>query len=684
MHGGRPSGGGGVSPLGDADPEPPAALRGAPNVEDWLRPLPDGRIEIRSGRSELGQGARTALAQIVAAELDLPVSCMQMRAAATDATPDEGYTAGSASLEQGGAALARAAAAFRRLRAEGREPTGPIRPDDLPRWAGDAVGVAVPRIDLPPKLTGAPAYVHDLDLPGLLHARALLPPTYDAQLSSVDTGAAEAMAGVEAVVRDGRLVVVLAAREEQAVAAIRRLASTARWESAPAADEESEPVRQVVAAEPGVTEALDDAHRRVRASYAKPHEAHASVAPSCAVALVESAGTTVWSHTQGVYPLRRELAALLGTDVERLTVRHLDGPGCYGHNGADDAAGFAVVAARAVPGRPVRFQFSVRDEFSWEPYGPPMRADLAAGLDEHGDITVWRHRIRTGAHTSRPHGTGDRLMVAWLRAGGPHRPWAGGGEGGVRSADPLYDIGVREVVGEYVPGPLRTSALRSLGAYFNTFAIESFVDELAEAAGEDPVRFRLARLRDPRARAVLEAAAERAGWVPHVGPSGRGQGVAVTRYKNSKAYLGLVVAVTVDTATGALTVRQVTAACDAGVVVNPDGLANQIEGGILQGLSRALHEEVRHGPDGVESLDWTTYPVLRFGEVPPLDVVLLDRPGLPPLGAGEVSTPVTPAALANAVDDAVGIRVRSLPLTPDRLRARLEELDDTELDRVRV
>jgi nicotinate dehydrogenase subunit B len=527
----------------------------------------------------------------------------------------------------------------------------------------------------------------------MLHARALLPPAYDAQLCSVDTAAAEQMPGVDMVVRDGRLVVVIAVREEQAVAAVRRLARTARWESAPQAAPRGEgdgrpPVRQVVAAEPGVTEGLEGAHRLVRASYAKPAEAHASIAPSCAVALVEpeetTTRTTVWSHTQGVFPLRRELAAYLQTDVDLLTVRHVDGPGCYGHNGADDAAGFATVAARAVPGRPVRFQFSVHDEFGWEPYGPPMRADLAASLDAGGRITAWRHRIRTGAHTSRPHGSGDRLMVAWLRAGGTPRPWAGGGEGGVRSADPLYDIGVREVVGEYVRGPLRTSALRSLGAYFNTFAIESFVDELAEAAGEDPVRFRLARLHDPRARAVLEIAAERAGWVPRVGPSGRGQGVAVTRYKNSKAYLAVVVSAAVDAASGAVTVRKVTAACDAGVVVNPDGLANQIEGGILQGLSRALHEEVRYGPEGVESLDWTTYPVLRFGDVPQLDVVLVDRPGLPPLGAGEVSTPVMPAAVANAVDDAVGIRMRSLPLTPERLRARLDELDDAEAARVRI
>ncbi|WP_020573994.1 molybdopterin cofactor-binding domain-containing protein [Actinopolymorpha alba] len=679
---------------GEVDTETaiPAALRAASHVEDWIRDLPDGRVEVLAGRVELGQGVRTAFAQIVAAELNLPVDQIEVRSAATDATPDEGYTAGSASLEQGGAALARAAAAYRRLRAEGRPPTGPIQPADRPRWSGGPVGEPVPRTDLRPKLTGAPAYAHDLDLPGLRFARALLPPTYDACLVDLDTDAARALPGVEALVRDGNLVVVVARREDEAVRAVGRLGRTARWDEPRGQDRPPRTkapalVLQPVVEEPGVAAALDAGlatGRRVHASYAKPYEAHASMAPSSATARVDPDGITVWTHSQGVYPLRRELAALLGEDEERLTVRHVDGPGCYGHNGADDAAGFAVLAARAVPGHPVRFQFSVQDEFGWEPYGPAMQADLDASLDPAGRVTAWRHRIRTDTHTARPHGTGDRLVAAWLRAGGPARPWSGGGEGGVRSAEPIYDLPARDIVGEYTRGPLRTSALRSLGAYFNTFAIESFMDELAEAAGADPVAFRLAHLSDPRARAVLEMAAERAGWRPRVGPSGRGQGVAVARYKNSKAFVAHVLDVEVDPDSGAVGVRRVVTACDAGVVVNPDGLRNQIEGGILQGLSRALHEEVRVGPEGVESRDWTSYPVLRFSEVPLLEVVLLNRPGHPPLGAGEASTPPTPAALANAVDDAVGIRMRTLPLTPERLRARLESLTEEELARVIV
>jgi len=664
----------------------PGPLRRARNIEDWLRQLPDGRIEVRSGRAELGQGIRTAFAQIAAAELGVPVEQVVVTSAATDGTPDEGYTAGSASLEQGGAAIAMAAAAFRRRQQAGLPPVGPIHIDDRPRWSGGPIGQPVQRTDLPRKLTGAPAYVHDMAPPGLLFARALLPPTYDATVLETDLAAVRAMPGVEAVVQDGRLLLVVAAREEQAVAAVRRLGRLTRWDPSPGPPPNEgsvgrQPVHQVVVDEPGVGDALATG-RRVRASYAKPYESHGSIAPSSAVAQLDADGVlTVWTHSQGVYPLRRELAALLGEDEERIVVRHVDGPGCYGHNGADDAAGFAAVAARAVPGRPVRFQYSVRDEFGWEPYGPAMRADLEASLDESGRLRGWRHRIVTDAHTGRPHGSGDRLVVAWLREGGPARPWPGGGEGGVRGAEPIYEIPARHIVAEYVPGPLRTSAVRSLGAYFNTFAIESFMDELAEAAGADPVEFRLAHLSDPRARHVLEVVAERAGWRRRHGPSGRGQGVAVARYKGSKAYVALVVDVDVDTDTGAVVVRRVVGCCDAGTVVNPDGLANQIEGGILQGLSRALYEEVP--PTGTrDSLDWTTYPVLRFSDVPAIELVLVDRPGLPPLGAGEASTPVVPAALANAVDDAIGVRMRSLPLTPDRLRARLEELDDTEAARV--
>jgi CO/xanthine dehydrogenase Mo-binding subunit/aerobic-type carbon monoxide dehydrogenase small subunit (CoxS/CutS family) len=676
-----------VRPLGPAvdpaAPDPPApdppprALAAAPRVEQWLRPLPDGRVEARSGRVELGQGVRTALAQIVAAELDLPVDRVVVRSAATDTGPDEGYTAGSASLQQGGATLARAAAGYRRLREQGRPPVGPIRDQDRPRWRGGPIGAPVPRTDLVEKLTGAPGYLHDLALPRMVHARALLSPTYQARPATLDLAAVRAMPGVLATVHDGGLVLVVGEGAGQVTAAVERLAAATRWHHPgppEPADREPASIRPAgtgpagtgpvgeavtVVADPAVAVALA-VGRRVCASYIKPYESHGSFAPSCAVALAEPDRLTVWTHSQGVFPLRRELAALLGEAESRLTVRHLDGPGCYGQNLADDAAGFAALAARAVPGRPVRFQFTVHDEFGWEPYGPAMAADLEAALDPAGRITAWRHRIRTGPHTARPYGSGDRLMAAWLRTGGPPRPWTGGGEGGVRNAVPIYQLPAREIGADYLRTRLRTGSLRSLGAYFNVFAIESFMDELAAAAGADPLAFRLAHLRDGRARAVLELAAEVAEWRQ------AGQGLAVARYKGTAAYVAQVASVTADPGSGVVRVVRVVTVCDAGVVVNPDGLRNQLEGGTLQGLSRALHEQIRYGPAGIESRDWTSYPVLRFAEVPELVTILVDRPGGPPLGAGEAATPVAAAALANAVAAATGARVRELPLAPDR------------------
>lgn len=712
-----------------ADADLPPAVQRHPDVASWLLLRPNGDIEVRSGKVELGQGIRTALAQLVAAQLDVPVDHVHVVPPSTAAGPDEGYTAGSVSLEHSGASLTLMAAAFRRLllqraaarlggawdeleiaagavsrRATGgrvgfRELAaeghlvGRLLPSDRYRTLAAPVGNPVGRTDLLPKLTGAPAYLHDLVMDGMVHARALLPSNPDARLVALDERLAEALPGLVRVIRDGSLVIAVAEREEQAARAVARLASGVRWTAprldVPASGDPASLLR-ALPAEPyiacpdeGVDRALAGG-RRLRATYSKPYQAHGAMAPSCAVALEDGGVLRVWTHNQGVHPLRRELAALLGRDESTLVVAHVDGPGCYGHNAADDAAAFAAVAACAIPGRPVRFQFTVEQEFTWEPYGSAMVADLEAGLDETGRIVGWRQRTRTDVHGSRPNGAGDRVVPAWLRQHGRTRDWPGRTEGGARNAVPLYDIPARHVVVDYVRGPVRTGSLRSLGAFLNVFAIESFVDELAESAGQDPLAFRLAHLTDARARAVLETAAATAGWRAHVGPSGRGQGLAVSRYKGTKAYVAEVVDADVDEATGKVHVRRVVVACDAGLVVNPDGLRNQLEGGALQGLSRALHEELRLGPDGLRNPDWTTYPVLRFCDVPEIEVVLVASGDLEPLGAGEAATPPAPAALANAIDDALGVRVRRLPLTPETLRQRLLELSPEETARVRL
>ena len=708
----------------DVRTQPPAPVPVGARVEHRLRILEDGRVEVLVGKVELGQGIRTAFAQIAAAELGLPVERMVVRSASTALGPNDGYTSGSGSLEDAGVPLAAAAVAFRRLllqRAAGElavapadlrlEVEGVVAPDgtvlplpelarrggvtgavdgvDVPQWGASPLGSGVARHDLVAKLTGAAAYVHDMVLPGMVHARALLPPTYEAQLVECELDRVRQLPGVVAVMRDGSYILAMDERSPQATRAVELLAGRARWDDpglaptgtawlqGPATDVDaprSDPLDALAA--PDAT--------RLTAAYTKPYEAHASVAPSCAVAVTNDGHLTVWTHSQGIYALRQELSALLALDDARITVEHRDGPGCYGHNAADDAAAFAAVAALHLPGRPVRFQFTVEDEFAWEPYGSAMEARLEAALDPAGNVTAWRHRTRTDVHHARPDGSGDRLVPAWLRAEPRLRPRPKMGDPGSRNAVPLYDIPALDVRADFVAGPLRTSALRSLGAYLNVFAGESFMDELAEAAGQDPLAFRLRHLTDPRARNVLNLAADRAGWEPHVGPSGRGLGLALCRYKNVRAYVALVVAARVDTTMGAVSVDRVVVACDAGGVVNPDGLRNQLEGGVLQGLSRALRERVEFDAAGIRTRDWTSYPALRFSEVPVVDVVLVDRRRHAPLGAGEASTPPVPAALANAVDDAVGIRVRDLPLTPQRLQQRLVEMSEQEMTRVRV
>jgi nicotinate dehydrogenase subunit B len=434
-----------------------------------------------------------------------------------------------------------------------------------------------------------------------------------------------------------------------------------------------------------VDDALEAARVVREATYRWPYQAHGSMAPSAAIAEVSLSGKVhVWSHTQGVFQLQSELSVLYGLDEANVLVEHLDGPGCYGMNGADDAAAFALRAAQAVAGRPVRFQFTIQQEFAWEPYGSAMVIDLAAGLDENGRLAAWRHVGLTDTHMARPMGAGDRLVPAYLRADAVPRPWTGSGEGGGRNARPIYDTRLLRAVANHVDGPLRTAALRCLGAVANIFAMESFMDELAEAAGEDPVAFRLAHCTDARARAVLEVAAEKAGWQPRVGPSGAGRGVALAHYKDSKAYVAQVADVTVDPGGGGVRVERVVLVADAGAVVNPDGVRNQLEGGTIQGISRTLHEQLTLGPRGVRETDWTTYGALRFAETPELEVHLIDRPGSRPLGCGESSTPPTPAAIANAIDDAIGVRLRTVPFTAAAIERRLLTMDDADAARVIV
>jgi nicotinate dehydrogenase subunit B len=700
----------------------PESLAANPVLGDWVRIRSGGVVEVRSGKVELGQGVLTALAQIAAEELDVDVARVQMIAAATDLSPDEGFTAGSRSIQQSGAALRQVCAEARAIYVAAAADKLAARPDDLDvadgqingpggsstsYWelADDAlldraatggaapkpesdyaiVGTDVARLDLPDKLTGRPCYVHDLVLEGQVYGRVVRPPSRGAKLRDVDTGPTLALPGVITVVRDGEFLAVVAEREEVAVRAGERLRRDASWDQRPTLPDEDDLPAYLVSAQADTSVlASREAATRVRstrshsARYHRPYLAHASIGPSAAAALAHADGRLdVWSHSQGVHVLRRELAKALGLPADRVSVRHVEGAGCYGHNGADDVAMDAALMARAVPGRPVHVVWSRADELAWAPVGPAAVVEIAADCGDDGGVLGWRHEIWSGSYMGRPGTTPTNALLAAshraggepIRAGGEPPVEFGGGTG--RNAVPGYDFPACRVINHLLTEmPLRTSALRALGAFVNVFAAESFMDELAAAAGRDPVEFRLAHLSDPRGRAVLQTAASRAGWTEWTARDAVGHGIGYARYKNSAAYCAVVAEVE---AIGEVRVRRLVIAVDAGLVINPDGAANQIEGGAIQATSWTLKERVRFDRSNVTSDTWETYPILRFSEVPAVDVELVAGKGNPPLGIGECAQGPTAAAIANAVYDALGVRVRSLPLTAEQLIAAMPD-----------
>jgi CO/xanthine dehydrogenase Mo-binding subunit len=698
-------------------PPLPANLKANPRLDRWVRFDADRAVTILSGKVEIGQGIVTAIAQVAAEELDVALERVVARPTDTSMSPNEGYTAGSMSVEMGATAMRMACAEVRKLFLEAaarrlevsaveltvrdgtievpgtdlrtsywalagevslaRDATGEATPKPAASYA--IVGRSAPRRDLPAKLTGA-ADVHDMALPGMVHGRVLRPPSYSARLASFDAEAVRAAPGVVAVVANGSFVGICAEREEQAVKALEVARGAARWTeeaSMPAPAEIRELLPRMKAETKTVTakqKASAPAVKQLEATYSRPYLAHASIGPSCAAATFEGGKLTVWSHAQGPFPLRGQIARVLGLKDEDVTVVHRDGAGCYGHNGADDAALDAALLARAC-GRPVLLQWTREDELAWSPFGSAMVVKLAGGLDGAGTIVEWKHELWSHSHVRRP-GAGDgvNLLAAWhldppFAASTPRdAPWPPGA--GDRNSPPIYDI-PHEVVYHFVPEmPLRVSALRTLGAFANVFAIESFMDELAAVAGADPVAFRLKHLADPRARAVIEAAARAAGWQPDAAGDGtRGRGIGFARYKNASAYCAVIAEIEVAEQ---IRLRRAVAAVDAGGTINPDGLKNQIEGGIVQAASWTLKEAVRWDATRVLTRSWEDYPILRFDEVPEIEVVIIDRPGEPGLGAGECSAGPTAAAIANALAHALGVRARDLPLTSERVAQAMD------------
>lgn len=693
----------------------PGSLKANPRLSAWFAFPEEGVVLLSPGKVEIGQGILTALAQIAAEELDVSPARIRVKPVVTGESPDEQVTAGSLSVQESGAAVRHAAAEIRAIclsvaaqrsgvppeaiRIEDGVflgPAGPVgsywsvaHPPLLdtdatpgarakPAAAQRIVGTSLPRTDLPDKIFGRPRFLHDIRLPGMLHARMVRPPAARARLLSLAEGPLPEGARL---VRNGAFLAAVAETEFAAERAAERIARRAEWaveDSLPdaaalAAWLDSAPSEASVTAERGEAPALPEDAPRVAAVFEKPFIAHASIGVCCALARFEAGALEVVSHSQGPYNLRADLALAFGLPPGRVTVRHAEGAGCYGHNGADDVAFEAAVIAREIPGRWVRLQWSRAEELTAGPFSPAMRIAIEAALDERGEIALWRADIAGNGHSSRPgraklpvFGAARLLDPPFPPAVAINMPLAAGG-GAERNAVPGYRIGALKVVTRRVTEmPIRASALRGLGAIGNVWAIETVLDELAALAGEDPLAFRLKRLEDPRAAAALEKAAAMAGWASRRRAEGVGFGCAVARYKGTGAWCAAVAEILAE---AEVRCTRLWLAADIGQAINPDGAMNQLEGGAIQAVSIALKEELRFDRRRIESDSWEAYPILRFSEVPEVEVALMDRAGEPPLGAGEASVGPVVGAIANAIADALGVRLRRMPFTAETIAA---------------
>ncbi len=696
----------------------PGDLSKAPMLDSWIGIDAQGGITVFTGKAELGQGIKTALLQCAAEELKVAPDTITLVTADTARTPNEGYTAGSHSMQDSGVAIRCAAAQVRAIMMTlAAAKLGVSEPDLTARdgaistkngrsaryaelVSGEALHVAaqpmspltppkelkvigeeMPRVDIPGKLTGKPMYVQDLRPDGMLHARVLRPSNYGARLAYFSTDAVRAMPGVVDIVRDGSFIAVVAQGEFQAINAVNVLAQNAHWSDGPQLPEQRT-IHETLMALPSQDstildkgDAAQSGVKRLKATYTRPYQAHASIGPSCAVALWQDDRLTVWTHSQGVYPLRDSIAKMLALPPEQIHCIHAEGSGCYGHNAADDVAGDAALIAKAMPGKPIRVQWMREDEHGWEPFGPAMQTQVEAAVDTEGKLIAWQFEVWSNTHSMRPGGPGNLLAGQYLAQ--PFQPDApkpipqpeGGGD---RNAIPIYAIPNARVVSHFTPDmPIRVSALRALGAYHNIFTTESFMDEMADAAGADPVAFRLAHLQDPRARDVVTRAAKEFGWNDkEKAPAGWGRGFAFARYKNLAAYCAVALDLHVDRSSGIISLGRVVAAVDSGQAVNPDGIRNQIEGAIVQSASWTTVEEVTFDRERITSRDWSSYPILRFPALPQsVAVHVIDRPEQPFLGTGEAGQGPAAAAIANAFARATGTRMRQLPLSPPRVRS---------------
>lgn len=717
-------------------PPVPEHLKNHPHLGQWLRIGADGRIHAHSGKVDLGQGISHALRLLVAEELHVGPDQVQMVKPTTAASPDEAVTSGSLSMQHSGASLRYAAAHFREVcRARVASQAG-VAAQDVALDRGvfragsaragyaelvDAAMLAAPvdtqhlrerdgrpsalrelkRGDIEQKVFGEFEFINDLALPHMAHGAIFRPKTLQA---GFDEAAFERLAselesidGVIAVVRDGLLVGVIAEAEHVLGKANKKVEKAKVWvASTPPASTvpgstdlpnwlKTQPLDTTVildtasAGDPVRAEPVE-AHasrralpaRTFRAEYGRAYLQHASIGLSCAIAQWHGSELQVWSHTQGIFNLRRDLALAFGVPADSVAVCHADGAGCYGHNGADDVAFDAAWLARHAGGRPVRLQWTRQQEMANSPMGCAMTVGIEAGVDEDGNLVSWKQDVWSQGHGTRPgRGKTPSLLGAWQTADpapvamAVNQPPHNGG-GSDRNAVPPYAIAQALVTNHRVLAmPLRVSALRSLGAHVNVLAAESMMDEIARSLGRDPLEYRLAHLEDGRAQAVLREVARLAGWGTRASrEEGFGRGIAFARYKNTSAYCAVIADLVMEEE---VSLRKLYVAADVGLVVHRDGVVNQIEGGAVQAASWTLREAADIGADGIRSDDWESYPILGFAEVPPVEVSIIDRPDLPSLGAGECAAGPTAAAIANAIHDALGVRMRTMPFTADAL-----------------
>ncbi|MSV34836.1 MAG: xanthine dehydrogenase family protein molybdopterin-binding subunit [Bryobacterales bacterium] len=663
---------------------------GINDVDSFLAVHADGSVTVYTGKVDLGTGLRIAIRQMAAEELELPVERVNLVEGDTALTPDQGSTGGSTGLTQGGVQVRRAAAtareAFRNMTpadlASGKhfnmkvDPNAPLKDPKTYK----VVSQPVLRPEVPLKATGRHVYVQDFTMAGMLHGRVIHPPVIGAKLMSVDESSIRSIPDVRAV-RIESFLGVVAKDEWAAIRAARELKVTwSEGQTLPGSTGLGGYVRnaavdrdETVINRGNTASAMTGAAKTFAASYYWPNQSHASLGPSCAVADMRDGGLTVWSSAQAPHNLRANMAKVFAVPLAKVRVVYMDGAGCYGGNGNDDVAADAVLLSRAV-NAPVRVQWMRQDELGWDPKGPQQLIDLRAGLDAQGNIAAWEAEM--WVPMNKP---GTRPLLS-IDAAGMAQDHGQGAGLMTQNADPPYAAGNVRVVAHHIKDtPLRPSNLRAPGKIANVFAVEAFTDELALAAGVDPVEYRLRGLKDPRAIEVIRRTADMFGWKPRPASAPRpvqggvqiGYGFAYARYKQAENYVAMAMEVAVERTTGKVSVRRVACAHDCGLIVNPNALRNQVEGLIVQTLSRTLHEEVKFDRARVTSVDWVTYPILRFPDAPAIEVALINRPELPLYGAGEAAAVTVPGALANAIFDAAGARVRTAPFTPERVKTAI-------------